>query len=129
MAGEEPADVGLHPVDRRARGRPLVLRRGRRTDRLADGIPRQPEPMRDLLDRNPFGKMQAPNLCPIFHVEQLLPPRRVRLSQAWARVIESADQGGRGQEKPGSLSGGEWELVRLHPYYTERIVGRVPALA
>ena len=32
-------------------------------------------------------------------------------------------------EKPGSLSGGEWERVRLHPYYTERIVGRVPALA
>lgn len=32
-------------------------------------------------------------------------------------------------EKPGPLSDGEWERVRLHPYYTERIVGRVPALA
>ena len=32
-------------------------------------------------------------------------------------------------EKPGPLTGGEWERVRLHAYYSERIVGRVPALA
>jgi HD-GYP domain-containing protein (c-di-GMP phosphodiesterase class II) len=32
-------------------------------------------------------------------------------------------------EKPGPLSGGEWERVRLHPYYTERILERSPALA
>lgn len=31
-------------------------------------------------------------------------------------------------EKPGSLSEGEWERVRLHPYYSERILGRVKAL-
>lgn len=31
-------------------------------------------------------------------------------------------------EKPGPLSDGEWERVRLHPYYSERIAGRVTAL-
>jgi HD-GYP domain-containing protein (c-di-GMP phosphodiesterase class II) len=30
-------------------------------------------------------------------------------------------------EKPGPLSDPEWERVRLHPYYTERILKRVPA--
>ena len=32
-------------------------------------------------------------------------------------------------DKPGALSGGEWERVRLHPYYTERVLDRPPALA
>jgi HD-GYP domain-containing protein (c-di-GMP phosphodiesterase class II) len=32
-------------------------------------------------------------------------------------------------DKPGALSAGEWERVRLHPYYTERVLGRSPALA
>ncbi|HET8754650.1 MAG TPA: HD domain-containing phosphohydrolase [Solirubrobacteraceae bacterium] len=32
-------------------------------------------------------------------------------------------------EKPGPLSSGEWERVRLHPYYTERVLERAPALA
>jgi HD-GYP domain-containing protein (c-di-GMP phosphodiesterase class II) len=32
-------------------------------------------------------------------------------------------------EKPGPLSAGEWERVRLHPYYTERILERSGALA
>ena len=32
-------------------------------------------------------------------------------------------------DKPGPLTDGEWERVRLHAYYTERIVGRVKALA
>lgn len=31
--------------------------------------------------------------------------------------------------KPGPLSFGEWERVRLHPYYTERIFARAPGLA
>lgn len=31
-------------------------------------------------------------------------------------------------DKPGRLTDGEWERVRLHPYYTERILGRVAAL-
>ena len=31
-------------------------------------------------------------------------------------------------DKPGRLTEGEWERVRLHAYYTERIVDRVPAL-
>jgi HD-GYP domain-containing protein (c-di-GMP phosphodiesterase class II)/DNA-binding CsgD family transcriptional regulator len=31
-------------------------------------------------------------------------------------------------DKPGRLTDGEWERVRLHPYYTERIIGRVQAL-
>ncbi len=32
-------------------------------------------------------------------------------------------------EKPGALSVSEWERVRLHPYYTERVLVRSPALA
>jgi HD-GYP domain-containing protein (c-di-GMP phosphodiesterase class II)/DNA-binding CsgD family transcriptional regulator len=31
--------------------------------------------------------------------------------------------------KPGPLSVAEWERVRLHPYYTERVLSRAPALA
>lgn len=31
-------------------------------------------------------------------------------------------------EKPGRLTDGEWERVRLHPYYSERILGRVESL-
>ena len=32
-------------------------------------------------------------------------------------------------EKQGPLSGADWERVRLHPYYTERVLGRPHALA
>jgi len=32
-------------------------------------------------------------------------------------------------DKPGQLSAGEWEAVRLHPYHTERLLGRAPFLA
>ena len=32
-------------------------------------------------------------------------------------------------EKSGPLSAGEWERVRLHPYYTERVLERSPVLA
>jgi HD-GYP domain-containing protein (c-di-GMP phosphodiesterase class II) len=32
-------------------------------------------------------------------------------------------------DKPGPLTDGEWEHVRLHPYFTERILARPPALA
>lgn len=32
-------------------------------------------------------------------------------------------------EKPGPLSDGEWEQARLHPYYTERVLARSPALS
>jgi HD-GYP domain-containing protein (c-di-GMP phosphodiesterase class II)/DNA-binding CsgD family transcriptional regulator len=32
-------------------------------------------------------------------------------------------------DKPGSLATAEWEQVRLHPYHTERILARCPALA
>jgi hypothetical protein len=32
-------------------------------------------------------------------------------------------------DKPGPLSAGEWERVRLHPYYSERVLERSPALA
>lgn len=32
-------------------------------------------------------------------------------------------------EKPGTLSEDEWERVRLHPYYTERVLARPRALA
>jgi HD-GYP domain-containing protein (c-di-GMP phosphodiesterase class II) len=32
-------------------------------------------------------------------------------------------------EKAGPLTEGDWEHVRLHPYHTERILARSPALA
>jgi HD-GYP domain-containing protein (c-di-GMP phosphodiesterase class II) len=32
-------------------------------------------------------------------------------------------------DKPGSLTRAEWEHVRLHPYYTERVLSQAPALA
>jgi HD-GYP domain-containing protein (c-di-GMP phosphodiesterase class II)/DNA-binding CsgD family transcriptional regulator len=32
-------------------------------------------------------------------------------------------------EKPGPLTSGEWEQVRLHSYQTERLLARIPALA
>ena len=32
-------------------------------------------------------------------------------------------------DRPGALSAGEWERVRLHPYYTERVLERSPPLA
>lgn len=32
-------------------------------------------------------------------------------------------------EKPGPLSAAKWERVRLHPYYTERVLARSPLLA
>jgi putative nucleotidyltransferase with HDIG domain len=32
-------------------------------------------------------------------------------------------------DKPGRLTTAEWERVRLHPYYTERVLERAPALA
>lgn len=32
-------------------------------------------------------------------------------------------------DKPGPLTTGEWERVRLHSYYTERVLARAPALA
>ncbi len=32
-------------------------------------------------------------------------------------------------QKPGPLTADEWERVRLHPYHTERVLGRSPFLA
>jgi HD-GYP domain-containing protein (c-di-GMP phosphodiesterase class II) len=51
--------------------------------------------------------------------------RRAGLLHDIGRVGVSAGIWG----KPGSLSSREWEQVRLHPYHTERILARPPALA
>jgi HD-GYP domain-containing protein (c-di-GMP phosphodiesterase class II) len=51
--------------------------------------------------------------------------RRAGLLHDLGRVGVSAAIWG----KPGPLTGGEWERVRLHPYYTERILARPGALA
>ena len=32
-------------------------------------------------------------------------------------------------DKPGALTEAEWERVRMHPYYTERVLARSPALS
>ena len=50
-------------------------------------------------------------------------------------ALISANDLGRGAvpngiwDKPGPLTDGEWERVRLHAYYTERVLSRVEALA
>ena len=51
--------------------------------------------------------------------------RRAGLLHDIGRVGVSAGIWG----KPGPLSSREWEQVRLHPYHTERILARPPALA
>lgn len=51
--------------------------------------------------------------------------RRAALLHDVGRVGVSAAIWG----KPGRLTQREWEQVRLHPYYTERILARPPALA
>jgi HD-GYP domain-containing protein (c-di-GMP phosphodiesterase class II) len=37
--------------------------------------------------------------------------------------------GARAWQKPGPLTGDEWEQVRLHPYHTERVLSRSPFLS
>ena len=51
--------------------------------------------------------------------------RRAGLLHDIGRVAVSAGIWG----KPGPLSEREWERVRMHPYYTERILARPAALA
>lgn len=51
--------------------------------------------------------------------------RRAALVQEVGRVAISASIWNR----PGPLSDGDWERVRLHPYYTERILDRSPAFS
>ena len=51
--------------------------------------------------------------------------RRAGLLHDIGRVGVSAGIWG----KPGPLSEREWERVRMHPYYTERVLARPPALA
>jgi HD-GYP domain-containing protein (c-di-GMP phosphodiesterase class II) len=51
--------------------------------------------------------------------------RRAGLLHDLGRVGVSAGVWG----KPGPLTEREWERVRLHPYYTERVLARAPALA
>jgi HD-GYP domain-containing protein (c-di-GMP phosphodiesterase class II) len=51
---------------------------------------------------------------------------------AWAALIHDLGRVGVTAAvwgKPGPLSAGEWEAVRLHPYQTGRILGRAPFLA
>jgi HD-GYP domain-containing protein (c-di-GMP phosphodiesterase class II) len=57
--------------------------------------------------------------------EQVVAVRRAGLVHDLGRVgVTSAVW-----ERPGPLADGEWEKVRLHPYYTERILARQPMLA
>jgi len=57
--------------------------------------------------------------------EQVALARRAALLHDVGRVGVSAGI----WAKPGALSEREWERVRLHSYYTERILGRFPGLA
>jgi HD-GYP domain-containing protein (c-di-GMP phosphodiesterase class II) len=60
-----------------------------------------------------------------------LPPEEVKALK-WAALLHDVGRVGVSAAiwgKPGQLSQREWEQVRLHPYYTERILARPPALA
>jgi HD-GYP domain-containing protein (c-di-GMP phosphodiesterase class II) len=64
-------------------------------------------------------------LCGRLPAGDLAIMRRAALIHDIGRVGVSAGIWG----KPGPLADGEWERVRLHPYYTERIFARAEALA
>jgi HD-GYP domain-containing protein (c-di-GMP phosphodiesterase class II) len=64
--------------------------------------------------------------------------RRLRLPPsdadelAWAGLVHDVGRVGVSAGiwgRPGPLRAGEWETVRLHPYQTERVLGRAPFLA
>ena len=57
--------------------------------------------------------------------EDVVAVRRAGLIHDLGRVGISASL----WNKPGALNDGEWERVRLHPHYTERVFARSPALA
>ena len=48
---------------------------------------------------------------------------------AWLHDMGRAGVSAAIWEKPGPLTSGEWEQVRLHSYYTERFLARIPALS
>ena len=48
---------------------------------------------------------------------------------AWLHDIGRVGVSSAVWEKPGPLTGGEWEQVRLHSYYSERLLARIPALS
>jgi HD-GYP domain-containing protein (c-di-GMP phosphodiesterase class II) len=48
---------------------------------------------------------------------------------AWLHDLGRVAVSGAVWAKPGPLTGGEWEQVRLHSYQTERLLARVPAIA
>ena len=62
-----------------------------------------------------------------------LPNGRGRRRSASASGACPRPRAGRGPpriwQKPGPLNAGEWEQVRLHPYYTERVLARSEFLA
>jgi HD-GYP domain-containing protein (c-di-GMP phosphodiesterase class II) len=60
-----------------------------------------------------------------FPAADVIALRRAGLLHDLGRVGVSAGIWG----KPGPLTDGEWERVRLHPYYTERVFSRSPALS
>jgi HD-GYP domain-containing protein (c-di-GMP phosphodiesterase class II) len=48
---------------------------------------------------------------------------------AWLHDLGRAGVSAALWEKPGPLTSGEWEQVRLHSYHTERLLARIPALS
>jgi len=53
----------------------------------------------------------------------------VLCTAAFVQELGMAGVPGAVLEKPGALTEGEWERVRLHPYFTERILARCRALS
>ena len=60
-----------------------------------------------------------------FDEEEVTAVRRAALVQDVGRVAVPVPI----WEKPGPLTAGEWERVRLHPYFSERVLSRSPFLA
>jgi response regulator RpfG family c-di-GMP phosphodiesterase/DNA-binding CsgD family transcriptional regulator len=60
----------------------------------------------------------------------LAPPEVMRARRAgWLHDVGRTGVSNAVWEKPGPLTDGEWEQVRLHPYYTERVLVRAGGLS
>jgi putative nucleotidyltransferase with HDIG domain len=152
------ADAAIAMIDRRAGGwfdpsvaeafkaiGPRVLERLDMEDPWAAVHAAEPEPRRtipsgrleavaeafaDMVDlKTPFTLGHSSGVAEVAAAaaERLGVPSHIRVAALLHDLGRTAVSNGI-WEKPGPLSAGEWEQVRLHPYQTERILARSSAL-
>jgi hypothetical protein len=76
---QQPVDLGLERIELRPHRRAPIDRRLVGPQRPADRVAIDPEPPRQLLDRDPANEVLAPQLGPPLHVQQPLPPGQARV--------------------------------------------------